>query len=156
VGPDSAPGGDLQAQIDALILQMGLQRRDIDALGRRADDSDTRADLSDARADGFENRADASDARSDRIEARALIDRDMIAELQRDGVLSRKHEAQLEEALKSSREIGAAIGIVMQSRQVPEEVAFNVLRTASRTSDRRLREVAAELVATANLREPSQ
>src|SRR5690242_6590139 len=111
-------GGDLQSQIDAVILQMGLQRDEIDALGRRADASDPGPQLSDARFEQFETRADSSDARSDRIEARALVDRGMIAELQRDGRLSRKHEAQLEEALKASRVIGAAIGIIIESRQV--------------------------------------
>ena len=139
-------GTDLQAQIDALILQLAEQRRDIDLLSRRADASDTRADLSDVRAD-------ASDARSDAIEAQALVDRNMIAELQRDGVLSREHEAQLEEALKSSRTIGAAIGIIMGSRRVTERVAFEALRTASSHSNRKLREVAADLVTAANLRD---
>jgi len=64
--------------------------------------------------------------------------------------LGRTHEAQLEEALKSARVIGAAIGIIMQSRQVPEEVAFNALQTASSKSNRKLREIASELVAAAS------
>jgi len=138
-----AAGGDLQAQIDALILQLALQRRDLDALGRRADDAEGRADASDARANKAESRADE-------MAARAEIDRDMITGLQRDGVLSSKHTAQLEEALKTSRTIGAAIGIIMGTQQVSEETAFDVLQTASSNSNRKLREIAAELVASAS------
>ena len=71
-------------------------------------------------------------------------DRDMIAALQRDGVLSREHEVQLEEALKSSRTIGAAVGIIMGTRQVSEDVAFDMLKAASNHSNRKLREIAAD------------
>ena len=81
------------------------------------------------------------------MESRAEIDRDMIAELSRNGVISRQHVAQLEEALKSSRTIGAAIGILMGTRGVSEEAAFDLLKTASSNSNRKLREIAAELVA---------
>jgi|tagenome__1003787_1003787.scaffolds.fasta_scaffold20622170_2 AmiR/NasT family two-component response regulator len=84
------------------------------------------------------------------METRVEIDRDMIAELQRDGVLSREPERQLEEALKSSRTIGAAVGIIMGTRRVSEEVAFDVLKAASSNSNRKLREIAAELVASAD------
>jgi len=144
-GGPGASDDDLQARIDALVRQVAANQSDIEALGRRVDDSNVRADASDARAD-------KSDARADAMEARAEIDRDMIAALQRDGVLSREHEAQLEEALKSSRTIGAAVGIIMGTRQVSEDVAFDMLKAASNHSNRKLREIAAELVASANNR----
>jgi AmiR/NasT family two-component response regulator len=70
----------------------------------------------------------------------------MIADLQRDGVLSQAHADQMDEALKSSRTIGAAIGMIMASRGLTEIEAFEVLRTASQRSNRKLRELAAELV----------
>lgn len=117
----ASTNGELQAQIDALLHQITLNRSAIDAL---------------------EVRADAS-------EARALIDRDMIAELQRDGVLSQAHAAEMDRALKSSRTIGAAIGLIMGSRNLSENEAFEVLRTASQNSNRKLRELAADLVASA-------
>jgi AmiR/NasT family two-component response regulator len=71
----------------------------------------------------------------------------MIATLQADGILSRDHVAQLEEALISSRSIGAAIGILMASRQVSQDQAFLVLKEASQRSNRKLHDLAAELVA---------
>jgi AmiR/NasT family two-component response regulator len=48
----------------------------------------------------------------------------MIADLQADGVLSHDHAEQMELALRSSRTIGAAIGIIMASRDVGEDEAF--------------------------------
>jgi hypothetical protein len=126
----------LQEQIDDLVRQMVTNRSDIEALEDRAQEAERRA----AR---FEARADAS-------EARAQIDRDMIAELQRDGVVSQEHAAQLEHALRSSRVVGAAIGLIMSSRQVAEEDAFRILRSASNDSNRKVRDLAAELVDSAN------
>lgn len=117
---------DLQEQIDALVRQIKTNRADIDALQRRADASETQA----------------------------TIDRDMIAELQRDGVLSQEHAAQMQEALKSSREIGAAIGLIMASRQVSEPDAFEILRMASQDSNRKVRDLAAELVASSGSIQP--
>ena len=58
--------------------------------------------------------------------------------------------ANLEEALKSSRTIGAAIGLLMGSRDLDEERAFAVLKQVSRNSNRKLRELAAELVQNAS------
>lgn len=117
---------DLQEQIDALVRQVKDNRGDIDAL---------------------QSRADAAELRADALETQALIDRDMIAELQRDGLVSQEHAKQMEEALKSSRTIGAAIGVIMGTRQVSEEEAFKILQTASQNSNRKLRDLAAELVA---------
>lgn len=122
-----------QDQIDALIRQMEISRNDIDALEQRLSVS--------------EIRADAAELRADVLEAQAVADRDMIADLQRDGALSQEHALQMEQALKSSRTIGAAIGMIMASRQMSEHEAFDVLRKASEGSNRKLRELAAELVA---------
>lgn len=118
MGTQSTLNEDLQAQIDALISQVSANRENIAALVKRADE----------------------------MEAQAQIDRDMIAELQRDGVVSKEHARQLEEALKSSRVIGAAIGLIMGSRNLTQDEAFAVLRKASSDSNRKLRELAAELV----------
>ena len=106
MSPDPAHEPDMQAQIDDLARRVSVNRADIDAL---------------------EARADKSEARTDDIH-------DMIADLQHQGVLSHEHAAQMEEALKSSRTIGAAIGMIMASRGVCEEEAFTILRTASQNS----------------------
>ncbi|HET7691302.1 MAG TPA: ANTAR domain-containing protein [Nocardioidaceae bacterium] len=143
----------LQKQIDDLLAQVAAARTDITGLQRRADTSDQRADASQDRADAIELRADLAEARADKsdlrlddIETRAMVDRDMIAELQRDGILSQKHAQEMEEALKSSRIIGAAMGIIMGSRNVTQDEAFAVLQKASANSNRKLRELAKELV----------
>jgi hypothetical protein len=123
---------DLQSQVDDLALQTTDNRIDIDALVNRANKSDVRAD--------------AMDLRAEQIEDRARIDRDMITDLQAEGILSREHTAQMEQALKSSRTIGAAIGILMASRGITEDQAFAVLKQSSQSANRKLREIAAELV----------
>lgn len=123
-GKDASAG--LQAQIDALAQRVTTNRSDIDALTSRADEADVRAE---------------------RIEANSQFDRDLIAELQRDGLLTLEHAVQMEEALKSSRVIGAAIGVVMASRGVSDAEAFAILKKASNDSNRKLRELAADLLA---------
>lgn len=132
---DPGPSADLQSQINDLVRQVTTNRASIDALVRRADASEVRAD--------------AAETRADALEARAQVDRDMIADLQRDGVLTQQHAAQMDEALKSSRTIGAAIGIIMASRRLGEAEAFEVLRAVSQNSNRKLRDLAADLVASA-------
>jgi chromosome segregation ATPase len=140
------PESDFESQrrLEELRAQVAAIRADIDALQARADEANHRADAR-------ENRADDDRRRIDKLEARADIDQQMIAELQADGVLSREHAAHLEEALRSSRRIGAAMGIVMANRQVSEEVAFEILRTASNAANRKVRVLADELVHTGDL-----
>ena len=54
-------------------------------------------------------------------------------------------------ALQNSREIGQAIGILMASRKVTAEKAFELLRTASQHGHVKLREVAREVTLTGQL-----
>ncbi len=136
---DSDREADLQRQIDAMSDRVTGNRTDIDELEHRADVS---ADEAAATRD----RADAEHKRVDQLEADVAIDREMIAELQADGVLSREHAEQMEQALRSSREIGAAIGILMASRQLSQDEAFAALKQVSRQSNRKLRDIARDLV----------
>ncbi len=124
-----------------LVAQVAAQGVDIRAL-------QDGAKAADERADAAERRADAAEQRSDESEARSVIDREMMAQLQADGLLTQDHAAQLDQALISSRTIGAAIGILMASRQVSQDQAFLVLKEASQRSNRKLRDLAAELVET--------
>jgi hypothetical protein len=130
---------DLEQQLDMLVALVTAHGADIEAL-------QDQALAAHERADAAERRADAAEQRSDEIEARSSIDREMIGQLQADGVLSKDHAAQLDQALISSRTIGAAIGILMASRQLSQEQAFVVLKEASQRSNRKLRDLAAELV----------
>jgi hypothetical protein len=122
-------GGDveahLQGQIDYLSNRVAANRAGLDSL--------------EARTDAVEGRAEA-------LEAQARVDREMIAELQADGVLSQEHAAQMREALRSSRTIGTALGIIMASRHIGVDQAFDILSQASNRSERKMREVAADLV----------
>jgi hypothetical protein len=89
--------------------------------------------------------------RADDLEAQAGIDRELIIDLQADGLLLAEHTANLEEALKSSRTIGAAIGLLMGSRNLDEDQACAVLKQVSRNGNRKMRELAAALVQNARL-----
>src|SRR3954447_23119650 len=53
---------------------------------------------------------------------------------------------QLDHALVSNREIGMAMGVLMDQERMTQEQAFAVLRGASQHLNRKLHDVAAELV----------
>jgi hypothetical protein len=57
-------------------------------------------------------------------------------------------------ALKTSREIGIATGILMQKYLVSRDEAFNLLRMASQRLHRKLADIAAEVAETGELPEP--
>ena len=84
------------------------------------------------------------------MEARSTVDRELIAELRADGILSREHVADLEAALVSSRTIGAALGILMASRHIGQEEALVVLKGASQRSNTKMRDLAETIVAGAD------
>jgi hypothetical protein len=140
---ESSEREDLQRQVDELVALVASNTKDIDALEVRADSANDRADTSEERVDVLYERVDA-------VEAREVVDREMIAELQSQGVVSRQHVAQLEQALVSSRIIGAAIGILMDSRKVSQDDAFTMLKQASFRSNRKIRDIAAAIVHGAN------
>ena len=54
----------------------------------------------------------------------------------------------LMKALQSNRDIGVAIGVLMQTHQFTRDQAFDVLRVASQDSNRKLADVAAEVAET--------
>jgi hypothetical protein len=92
-------------------------------------------------------------ARSDRVDMTALrvqggIDRQLIAELQAQAVLDRSEIANLEIALSTARRIGAALGIIMAAYKVTEEQAFATLRIASQQTNRKLRDLADDVLLT--------
>jgi hypothetical protein len=55
-------------------------------------------------------------------------------------------------ALDTNRDIGAAIGILMANRHLTKDAAFNVLRIASQDTNRKLSDLAAEVIKTGELR----
>ncbi|KGH45104.1 hypothetical protein IN07_19320 [Modestobacter caceresii] len=59
---------------------------------------------------------------------------------------ARVRVADLEAALRSARTIGMAMGILMSSRRIPEQAAFDALVNASQHQNRKLREVAEDVV----------
>ncbi|WP_428509775.1 response regulator [Pseudonocardia sp.] len=62
-----------------------------------------------------------------------------------------RRAANLQAALASNRQIGTAMGILMQQRKVTEAEAFDQLRRASQTANRKLRDVADDVVLTGTL-----
>jgi ANTAR domain/GAF domain len=59
----------------------------------------------------------------------------------------RRRASNLEIALNSNREIGKAIGLLMATHNVGSDQAFEILKHASQTMNRKLRELADEIVA---------
>jgi hypothetical protein len=62
--------------------------------------------------------------------------------------------ANLEIALTSNRDIGTAIGILMNSHLITQAQAFSMLRTASQHGHRKLRDVANDVIFTGSLTLP--
>lgn len=60
---------------------------------------------------------------------------------------------QLEVALGTSREIGMAMGVLMARGNLTQDEAFALLRSASQRLNRKLREIAADVVDTGELPE---
>ncbi|MGX7677500.1 ANTAR domain-containing protein [Jatrophihabitans sp. DSM 45814] len=54
--------------------------------------------------------------------------------------------ANLQEALATNRDIGVAIGIVMKGLLIPKDQAFDLLRVVSQRSNRKLRDVALDVI----------
>ncbi|MCW0215921.1 MAG: GAF and ANTAR domain-containing protein [Pseudonocardia sp.] len=67
------------------------------------------------------------------------------------GARTRRRCIELDEALRSSREIGTAVGILMCRRLVTPDLAFDLLRTASRRQHRKVRDLARDIVETGGL-----
>lgn len=63
-----------------------------------------------------------------------------------------RHQHQLKESVSSRQAIGTAVGIIMERYQISESRAFQFLVRASSTSNVKLRDVAQEVVDTANAR----
>ncbi len=70
------------------------------------------------------------------------------------GVVAREHAANLERALANSRNIGMALGILMATHKVKSDDAFTLLRIASQTRNRKVVDIAADVVATGTLELP--
>ncbi|MDQ6937323.1 MAG: GAF and ANTAR domain-containing protein [Actinomycetota bacterium] len=61
---------------------------------------------------------------------------------------TREAVANLQRALESNREIGTAMGILMARLKIPREQAFGLLRMASQATNRKLRDIATDVVDT--------
>lgn len=91
------------------------------------------------------------DRRIEALESRVATNREFIRELQGEGLVARDRAENLEAALRSSRIIGAAVGIVMAEHRCTQEEAFEELRKASQDHNVKLRDVAEALVRTGDV-----
>ena len=61
---------------------------------------------------------------------------------------ARERAAQLERALRNSREIGTAMGVLMNRHKLTRQQAFDLLRVASQDSNRKLADIATDVADT--------
>jgi AmiR/NasT family two-component response regulator len=54
-------------------------------------------------------------------------------------------------ALQNSRDIGTALGILMNRHKITRDTAFDLLRSASQRSNRKVRDLAHEVIETGTL-----
>jgi hypothetical protein len=128
---------ELSSRVDANHVE-------IEELARRADASNHRARTSEEASAEYGHRISE-------LEDRTEIDRELIAQLQADGLLAIEHASHLEDALRSARLIGAAMGVVMAGRKVTEADAFLILKRASQRANLKLRVVAEDVVRSGDL-----
>ena len=69
-------------------------------------------------------------------------------------VASRDTTQQLQDGLTSSREIGVAMGVLMATMKVTRDQAFDLLRVASQSANRKLRDIASDVAETGTLHLP--
>lgn len=127
-----------QQQLDDLGARIREAQAKIAALQEEAAKARRRVDLA-------EGRADAVRRRMGMLEARA---RETIRALQAEALVHREDTENLQAALKTSRTIGAAIGIIMAAYAVDEPGGFAILRKASQDGNRKLAALAEEIVFT--------
>ena len=123
----------------------------VDALLKRAGVAEHRAGELEHRTSDLEDRATLDAVRIGNLEERGVVDRALLLELQADGLVAKEHAENLEKALATSRIIGAAVGIVMARHGLTEAPAFDVLCKLSMDTNRKLRDVADEVVLTGAL-----
>jgi AmiR/NasT family two-component response regulator len=94
---------------------------------------------------------DALRARIGDLERQSELDQQLVQQLEAEGVIDRTRIVGLESALQTCRRIGAAMGILMVTQMMTEEQAFEALRLASQQSQRRLRDLADDVVRSGTL-----
>lgn len=144
MGSTPEKSSELQRQVEEIRDRMAVNRADIDALQVRAEEAYR---LARAR----EEQLDQNHHRIEELETRVDVDRALICELRAEDMVNQERSAHLEEALRTSREIGAAIGILMASRRLTEEASFALLVRTSQHTNRKVRDLAAEVVRTGDL-----
>lgn len=140
--PQGARG--FQHQLDQLAEQVAANKAVIAELRDHAEAAGIRADETDVRAMEQGLRLDDLAHRND-------LDHAIIATLEADGVVRREQVENLTQALKSSRTIGAAIGIIMANRGLTEAEAFRALVTFSQHTNRKVRDLAQDIVSTGDV-----
>ncbi|WP_076260758.1 ANTAR domain-containing protein [Intrasporangium flavum] len=151
MGTETSGTDDLTRRVDELSAQLALARADIDLLLESSGRTGLRLDANEVEAGRTRGQADSDRERIKLLEDRAVLDRELLAEIRREGVLLEGENRSLHEALQAARAIGAAVGIVMALRGIREVEAFGVLRVASQARNRTLRAVADDVVASGDL-----
>ena len=73
--------------------------------------------------------------------------RERIAELTEQASRDRREIATLRDGLATARRIGAAVGVIMVLETVSDVEAFGMLRASSQSTNRKLRDVAEDVLA---------
>lgn len=151
MGTETPGFDDLARRVDEMSVELAVARADIDTLLESSGLADRRLNAGELEAGRSRGQADVDRERIKVLEDRAVIDRELLTEIRREGVLLEGENRSLHEALQAARAIGAAVGIVMALRQISEVEAFGLLRVASQAQNRTLRLVAEEIVATGDV-----
>ncbi|KQU68907.1 ANTAR domain-containing protein [Phycicoccus sp. Root101] len=104
--------------------------------------------VSQRRFEELSARVNANRADIEALRTRVDVDQELIAAIDAQAALGLERASQLQVALRTSRKIGAAMGIIMAERKLGETDAFAVLCKASQDTNRKLRDIAEAVVET--------
>ena len=144
IDAQSEKSSDLRHEVDEIRAQITTNRHDIDDLQVQSSRASERADVS-------EKQADEDRQRIEKLEHQADLEHELIAVLRAEGALKDEKVAHLEEALGTSRRIGAALGIIMVAHKVNETGAWRMLRAESQNANRKVRDLADDVVQTGDV-----
>ena len=113
---------------------------------RRLEELEARVAQNRADIDAIEALAQEKISVLDRVADKCDANWEMIEMLQADGLKLHDHDEQMEQALQSSRQIGAAVGIIMATRNVSEKEAFQSLVAASQRTNTKLKSIAGRVI----------
>ena len=152
--PKVTSGHDPNGTDEMINVLLHLRRQVAQAQARiRQLESQSRADH--ASLKNLHEQARIDDEQIVDLEAQIDVDRHIIEDLEAHGIIDTDQIGALHIALQTCRRIGAALGVLMATHKVTEAQAFEALESVSLHQNRKLRDIAEDVLRTGTVTHPS-